>query len=379
MNDGISFSRSAINSAGKTIVQFQQQSKQSSITLEDYQDAIHRMQLWREQFLHPVEIAFSHLVADTDESMGATRRSRSMFVSSFRLKRETSIIEKLSRQHSHYKLSELDDIGGCRLIVNNMDDLHKVVQRLVQDPVFGGTRAKTKDYIQNPSASGYRSFHYLTRITIPDNNHTYRIEIQIRTYLQHYWATALETFSEISGLNLKDPEIVDKQRRDARRDLVKRYLHCFANIAELFALKEGTNHIPQTLEKSSCVKKEILKDPVFRDIVYQLKVAGKNVSDLSQNVDESTHKYQLFLLNFYPDEQMTNIKGFNDIESAFEAYNNSSPFIKKTSDRESTVNSVLAYASSLKGLGKAFPNYRLDQSEFLHALADVGLIDDTEV
>jgi len=61
------------------------------------------------------------------------------------------------------------------------------------------------DYINNPKPSGYRGFHLVYRYQ-SDKKQTYnnlKVEMQIRSPLQHQWATAVETVDAFTGQALK--------------------------------------------------------------------------------------------------------------------------------------------------------------------------------
>ncbi|KAB7790051.1 RelA/SpoT domain-containing protein [Bifidobacterium leontopitheci] len=79
-------------------------------------------------------------------------------VSTYRLKRMISIVRKLQRSNAHFKLGELDDIGGCRLIVETNDQVGEAANWLAARlPLKNGSG--DKDYIARPQNSGYRSRH----------------------------------------------------------------------------------------------------------------------------------------------------------------------------------------------------------------------------
>ncbi len=120
-----------------------------------------------------------------------------------RLKRLNSIWKKLDR-FNMMRLWDMQDIGGCRAIVGNLNH----VQQLVKSYKSSSIRhilAGEKDYIQKPRDSGYRSRHLIYRY-VSDRNEIYnglKIEIQIRTPLQHAWATTVETVDTFTKQALK--------------------------------------------------------------------------------------------------------------------------------------------------------------------------------
>lgn len=107
---------------------------------DDYENALNVLQEWREQFVDPTRIAFECLIGD------ARKASLRGYVASYRLKRQESILNKLRRPNKHYKLGELDDIGGCRIIVKSMDELASLIKVLINDPHLSLGEPKVKLY-----------------------------------------------------------------------------------------------------------------------------------------------------------------------------------------------------------------------------------------
>jgi putative GTP pyrophosphokinase len=99
-------------------------------------------------------------------------------------KSTTSIIEKLRRET--IRLSQIQDIAGCRLVVPNVVAQNEVVERLKS--VLA--KAVVIDRRKQPSF-GYRAVHI---IATAGNK---LIEIQVRTALQHAWAQMSEKLSDV--------------------------------------------------------------------------------------------------------------------------------------------------------------------------------------
>jgi putative GTP pyrophosphokinase len=105
-------------------------------------------------------------------------------------KSTTSISDKLRRES--IRLTQIQDIAGCRLIVSDIATQEKVVQSL--DSLFEHTTVV--DRRQQPS-HGYRAVHVIVRCRDK------MIEIQIRTSLQHLWAELSEKFSDVVNPAIK--------------------------------------------------------------------------------------------------------------------------------------------------------------------------------
>lgn len=112
-----------------------------------------------------------------------------------RLKREPQILSKLSRQT--VRLSQIEDIGGCRVIVPSVADVRAVQQEVASSKRSSTKVTKIDDYIAHPRPGGYRAVHLHT---VRDGM---KIEIQLRTKWQHMWAEEIERFDREFGTDLK--------------------------------------------------------------------------------------------------------------------------------------------------------------------------------
>lgn len=118
-----------------------------------------------------------------------------------RLKRKPQIIRKLNRLS--VRLTQLQDIGGCRIIVeenSDVDSLHSyILEKVSAEKNFKIVR--TTDYREKGrDDSGYRALHL---ILIKGGS---CLELQIRSKIQHYWAESIERTSVIYGYHLKEQE-----------------------------------------------------------------------------------------------------------------------------------------------------------------------------
>ena len=109
-----------------------------------------------------------------------------------RLKRAPTIIDKLRREPT-MALSSMQDIGGCRAVLNTVDEVRRVQRRLSRNrpPV------RVTDYITAPRSSGYRGVHVV--VQYDDRN----IEVQLRTRMMHEWAITVEALSGRLATDLK--------------------------------------------------------------------------------------------------------------------------------------------------------------------------------
>ncbi len=118
-----------------------------------------------------------------------------------RLKRKPQIIRKLKRLS--VRLTQLQDIGGCRIIVDHNHDVDKLLLYLKQEisNQTGFKISRTTDYrAKGRDNTGYRALHVILE---RDGR---KLELQIRSRIQHYWSESIERTSVIYGYHLKEEE-----------------------------------------------------------------------------------------------------------------------------------------------------------------------------
>ena len=79
-----------------------------------------------------------------------------------RLKRVPTIVDKLLRQPT-MKLSQMHDIGGCRVVLGSAAEVEKVKSRFSRNSrTRNGKDDRIIDYVERPRTSGYRAVHLRT-------------------------------------------------------------------------------------------------------------------------------------------------------------------------------------------------------------------------
>lgn len=271
-----------------------------------------------------------------------------------RLKRTPSIVEKLLR-FPEMSLARMQDIGGIRAIVNNLDSLYKIHDLYLDEDGLKHQLVGVKDYIKQPKPSGYRSVHliYKYRNNAAPEYNGLQIELQIRTRLQHAWATSVE----IVGTYLAHPLKSNQGPQD--------WLSFFALVGSAFAHIEKCNPVPgyAHLTKPE-IFKMVAKESKRLSIVDKLKafsVATKHIFD-----ETSAASYHLIVLD--PNEKTVSVRSFGrrKLDEANSAY---AAMEKEISDGSLQV--VLVATDSMIALKQAYPNYFLDTHEFLAALSQI--------
>jgi hypothetical protein len=269
-----------------------------------------------------------------------------------RIKRRSAIEEKLVRMKK-LSLSEMQDIGGCRAVVASV----KRVSDLVRE--FKASRHRHElihedDYIHCPKKSGYRSHHLIYRYRSRQHRDFdgLKIEVQLRTGLQHAWATAVETVGTFTDQALKSGL--------GKAD----WLRFFALTGTAIANKEQTPPVPDTPCDASELRDELSR--YVKDLhVIELLEAYTAVPDITKGHDPS---YNFFLIVLDPLKKRVEITcyGKKDIGVGMLEY---SIVEKKIADGE-RLDAVLVSVDSLKQLHRAYPNYFLETSAFVGVVKD---------
>lgn len=110
-----------------------------------------------------------------------------------RLKSPESIVKKLKKNGYDATIENMvkyvNDIAGIRITCSFTSDIYRIADMLVKQNDL--KILNVKDYIKNPKESGYQSYHLLVTVPIflSDRVIETRVEIQIRTVAQDFWAS----------------------------------------------------------------------------------------------------------------------------------------------------------------------------------------------
>ena len=150
-----------------------------------------------------------------DELSLDNRNNPIQFIKS-RVKKPLSILDKLQRMEKEINvesiMNSLNDVAGIRVICSFIDDVYKIADMLVKQDDIKFIQAK--DYIENPKANGYRSYHLIIEVPVffSDKKQSVRVEIQIRTVAMDFWAS-LEHQLKYKN-ELADSELIERKLKE---------------------------------------------------------------------------------------------------------------------------------------------------------------------
>lgn len=296
-----------------------------------------------------------------------------------RLKRFTSIEKKLQDNlYRNMALTQIQDIGGCRAIMPSMGEVAALVKCYSEPSLMKSTLHKAADdYIASPKSDGYRSVHLVYKYHTdserfkPFDGH--KIEIQIRSALQHSWATAVEMLLTFTTIPVRDPPgVLSMYARN--RDEISAWRQFFKVAATAIAMMEDRPLVPDTPSARTDISatlhqllEQLNVEAVFSAWSTVSEWRSSPIDDIPQIIT-GIHTHEAFLLELKPGERQLSITPFrqSEIQRASREY-----MLREQSQRNfPSTNIVLVSANSLDALRAAYPNYYGDTKLFLGTLKE---------
>jgi len=338
------YSKAEINHAGDVLVS-------NASSEEQIGQALEILDNWRANHSYPMHVFKIRL---KDKALLVD--SKALTVQ--RLKRVPAIIKKLQRRYNGrpptMKLSQMQDIGGCRAVLSNV---HLARQLCEQHYLKGDLKHKrmgVKDYITTPKNDGYRSIHLIYKYVSDKGKAEYNdllVEIQIRSKLQHLWATAIETVDFFTRQAIKSNEGE------------KEWMEFFRLVSSAFAKMENCPTVPNTPNNEKELYLEIKKKEAELSVIKVMRGMTEAIKVFEQKVKQAPKKLQYFLLELDIAGEKLNITPYtkDNEQKAIMDYAESEK--KNRGKKEYDV--VLVGADTSTDLKKAYPNYFVDSQEFL--------------
>jgi ppGpp synthetase/RelA/SpoT-type nucleotidyltranferase len=291
---------------------------------------------WRDSHVYPMTVMRRTLAAQV-------RKSGVHAVTAARVKQMRSIRKKVREQT--IGIDRMQDLGGCRVIVTTMAQVDSVAAMCLN--AFPHDFVRQKDYTREIKELGYRSNHMIYRFRPRDDEEAVFegrfIELQIRTRLQHSWATAAEAIGVFRNEDFKHGEGDPK------------WLRLLRLAADEFALTEGCIS-DETLTRRKQRVAEI-RD-LDQDIDALRTLESVNVAFRSAEGLKFAEKAKYLVITQTPETGQVSVRGFDDPRMGAAHYD--------VADRMAVggMNSVLVQVDHVENLQAAYPNYFGDVKVF---------------
>ncbi|AZS50680.1 hypothetical protein DM558_07760 [Entomomonas moraniae] len=281
-----------------------------------------------------------------------------------RLKRMPSIINKLIR-FKGMSASRMQDIAGIRIILENITQVNSFRNECIKSYFvkknLSFVLVDEDDYILTPKDDGYRSVHQIYEYTGKKHPELkgFKVELQIRTNLQHAWSTAVETFDLLHKSKIKAGKGDQSHRA------------FFKLCSAAFSIKEN-KQITSDLANLSEVEihnkiKSLNTKLKILDKLAGVSVATKHITSNIKVKDEFRDaKYFLLVLNLKT--RLLNVSPFKSLKTATEHYSKKEAEANRA---DSLLEVVLISLDDIKKIKKAYPNYFLDSSAFIKEITKI--------
>lgn len=349
----LKYSRSKVNKAGEILVKYFYD-KDPNIKERDAVMSYSILSNWRAIHTYPIN-TFQSTLRNKLKTIDPTA------LVAQRLKRIPSIIQKLKRFENMH-LSRMQDIGGLRAVVSSLPKVEQLKENYHNSRFKHGLHS-FRDYIQNPKQSGYRSIHLVYKYKNPicPNYDGLFVELQIRSRLQHAWATAVETMGTYLEYSLKSSEGPDE------------WLNFFSLVGSAFAHMENTPPVPGY---DDLTKEQTYDEVIGKSISLDVKNKLLAFSVATRHVVTDKKKGSYYLIKLDLKEKTVSIATFSK-DQLDEANRKYIEIEKKISDG-AQLQTVLVSTGSIKNLRQAYPNYFLDTRKFVKQLERIEKIAEPE-
>lgn len=339
----LKYSKYEINNAGRILTD-------TNSTTENKDKALEILDNWRAVHSYPMHVFQMRL---KNKSVRVDTNS----LISQRLKRVPAILYKLQRKyHGHkpsMKLYQVQDIAGCRAVLSTVSQVNELCEKYYLKGDLKHKKVTFKDYIEEPKEDGYRSIHLVYEYKSDKGKQEFnglRVEVQIRSKLQHIWATAIETVDFFTRQAIKSNEGE------------KEWMDFFRLVSSAFAKMEGCSCVKNTPDDEKELYAQIKKKEAELNVVKIMRGWTKAIRVFNQAYKVKP-KLQFFLLELDILGEKLNISSYTRKEEtkAIEDYSKS----EKRNEGKKEYDVVLVGADTVIDLKKAYPNYFVDTEDFL--------------
>jgi ppGpp synthetase/RelA/SpoT-type nucleotidyltranferase len=270
-----------------------------------------------------------------------------------RLKRMPSIRRKLRAITSH--LNQIQDLAGCRAVLSSIDDVNSLITAMRANSPH--VLHREDSYITNPKPDGYRSHHIVFKFQGTGDEAVYndrRVELQIRTRLQHSWATAVEAVGLFERMDLKAGQGSAE------------WLRLFKLMSAEFLVAEGCaendENRPERLS-------EIIELNASLNAVQKLEDLRQAVKTTDSYAFDPNNKPDFFLIRYDRSQNSVSARALYGPIDATQSYDSAESIDASATNGGFT--SVLVEVDEIENLKAAYPNYFGDVDLFKKKLQGV--------
>jgi hypothetical protein len=327
------------------------------IPWDDYDDEVRRVfsvaNSWRDSHVLPmksIRLSIAHRMRHLKLSGDVVARA----------KRMSSIRGKLRRHPG--KLDQMQDLGGCRAIMDDINGVNALVAECQRMP---HEVRNHKNYVDHAKPDGYRSHHVIFRFDGEADRAMYRgrrVELQIRTNLQHSWATAVEVVGQTRLEELK-----------SGKGSVE-WLRFFRLMSDEFSFEEGCELDRVTPERRHRLTeiRECNNALHAMEVLENHRTTTRYIKSYILSGDA-----RVFLIRYDNVNHTVSVEGYSDPSVGAMALQHEEMAMEQAGLAQNSA--VLVDAKEAASIVSAFPNYFGDVSLFLGRLKAIcGKAQDAE-
>lgn len=341
----LQFSRKQVEKAGRAIRKNEGDLEQAKLVIQNFRAA----------HLYPLTI-IKNLVWKHIRKTQLLDRA----IIARRLKRLPTILNKLCRPtldaqtENAISLKRMHDIGGCRVIVDDMQQLECL--RASLQTSRSQHSMKVYDYIAHPKFTGYRGIHLVFKSFNNVESHQWKgfsVEVQLRTRLQHLWATTVEIVDIIEQENLKTDLLSANEQ----------WRRLFFIMSEFLAMQDGAMEL--SIQEQADYRQELIDLNTSLAAYHKLDAFSRTLEVPVYKEIAEESGFTLLILDEV--EQTVHCEFYSRAaeEQALRDYSQV--------ERDNAKNAVLIAGRDLKSIEKAYPNYLSGSSAFLKEFSRIVL------
>lgn len=310
------------------------------LTIEEYKMLLE----WRNSFSASLDYYYERVQKKVDKENSVAFAKR--------LKRIASIKIKLKR-FSSMRLSTIQDIGGMRVILKDKQTLEAAFTS-IRNAQTKNVLKRLDNYHHTPKEDGYRGVHLVYQ-----SNDTKMIEIQLRTYLEHIWATAVEVYGTLQTVSFKTGE-GDNDWKDF-----------FKLLSSYFAISEKCSPLNEHEKMSEKKLKSKLKKMISKlKVIERLNAATNSIEVIVNKRNQGRPgKYALLELDYEKGQTKIDIFTKGSVSEAIKEYTQKEFSFAENDKR----NIVFVNIESIENIQASYPNYFLDTKKLLEILSKIVL------